>query len=162
MHWEFFLLVGIALMIAEMTMGTFYLLVMGLAFVIAAGWDALFKTGWIADIMVVVVFSLAGFALIYKRGKVTRKTDVDPRLDLNENIGAGATVRRRLPNGNYELNFRGTTWTGSLSQEMLKNGIQLNEGDSCVIVDQRGNSLVVEPKTKREEAEVEMETAVTH
>lgn len=136
MYWEYILVLAIVLFVVEMTTGTFYFLIMSIAFAITSLLSYIFKLSITSDIFIASGLSLIGFFFVYKWHKNHQRTGDD----FNPNIGNKVVVEKVLPGGLLEVSYRGTTWSAT-----TRSGEAVEKGATGVIVAQKANTLVISP-----------------
>ena len=111
----FWFVVGFALVIAELLTGTFYLLVIAVAFG-AAGLVALADASVILQLITAAVVSLGG-TLWLRQSRFGRRLRDRTSSDQVQNMDVGQTVRvdQWAPNRTARAHYRGTTWDVELS-----------------------------------------------
>jgi membrane protein implicated in regulation of membrane protease activity len=124
-------IVAFALVAAELTTGTFYLLVYGIA-AAAAGIAAWLGMGTIAQLVIAAVIGIAG-TLALKKWRRPEATESDLQ-DLD--IGQGVTVES-WHGGKGQVRYRGATWDAEAG------GTDVDPGKPLYIRAMRGSVLVV-------------------
>jgi membrane protein implicated in regulation of membrane protease activity len=111
----FWFVLGSGLVIAELLTGTFYLLVIAVAFA-AAGAVALLGGSIIWQLITAAAFSLGG-TLWLRQSRFGRRLRDRTSSDQVQNMDVGQTVRvdQWAPNGTARANYRGATWDVELS-----------------------------------------------
>ena len=101
---------GFGLVIAELLTGTFYLLVIAVAFG-AAGVAALLGMGVVVQLATAAAFSLGG-TLWLRQSRFGRRLRDRAISDHVQNMDVGQTVRvdQWAPNRTARANYRGATW----------------------------------------------------
>jgi len=121
-----FVLVGV-----ELTTGTFYLLVYGIA-AAAAGIAAWLGMGTVAQLLIAAVIGIAG-TVVLKKWKRTEATDGDLQ-DLD--IGQGVVVES-WQGGKGQVKYRGALWDAEAAS------LDVDTGKPLYIRAMRGSVLVV-------------------
>ena len=111
----FWFVLGSGLVIAELLTGTFYLLVIAVAFA-AAGSVALLGASVIWQMITAAAFSLGG-TLWLRQSRFGRRLRDRTSSDAVQNMDVGQTVRvdNWAPNRTARANYRGATWDIELS-----------------------------------------------
>ena len=106
---------GFGLVIAELLTGTFYLLVIAVAFG-AAGVAALLGMGVVVQLAAAAAFSLGG-TLWLRQSRFGRRLRDRAISDHVQNMDVGQTVRvdQWAPNRTARANYRGATWDVELA-----------------------------------------------
>ena len=106
---------GFGLVIAELLTGTFYLLVIAVAFG-AAGVAALLGMGVVVQLATAAAFSLGG-TLWLRQSRFGRRLRDRAISDHVQNMDVGQTVRvdQWAPNRTARANYRGATWDVELA-----------------------------------------------
>lgn len=124
-------IVAFALVAVELTTGTFYLLVYGLA-AAAAGIAAWLGMGMVAQLVVAAVIGIAG-TLALKKWKRAEATDADMQ-DLE--IGHSVAVENWQGNKG-QVKYRGAVWDAEAAAD------EIDAGKSLYIRAMRGSVLIV-------------------
>jgi membrane protein implicated in regulation of membrane protease activity len=138
----FWFVIGFGLVIAELLTGTFYLLVIAVAFG-AAGVVALLGGSVIWQLITAAAFSLGGTLWLRQSGFGRRLRD-RTSSDQVQNMDVGQTIRvdQWAPNRTARANYRGATWDVELSA-----GEEPTPGE-FVIREIYANRLIVAPKAR--------------
>ncbi|MBC8119569.1 MAG: NfeD family protein [Burkholderiaceae bacterium] len=132
--------VGFGLVIAELLTGTFYLLVIAVAFG-AAGIAALLGAPMVAQLATAAAFSLGG-TLWLRSSRFGRRLHDRATSDHVQNMDVGQTLRVEQwnPNRTARASYRGATWDVELvpGEEPV--------GGEFVIREIHANRLIVAPK----------------
>lgn len=136
------LVIACALVVAELLTGTFYLLVIAIAFA-AAGIVALLGGSVIWQLITAAVFSLGG-TLWLRQSRFGRRLRDRTSSDAVQNMDVGQTVRvdQWAPNRTARANYRGATWDVELSA-----GEEATPGE-FVIREIYANRLIVAAKAR--------------
>lgn len=131
--------VGFGLVVAELVTGTFYLLVVAVAFG-AAGLVALLGGSLVWQLVAATVVSLGGTLWLRQSGFGRRR---DPGGSDVQNMDIGQTVRvdQWAPNRTARASYRGATWDVELA-----GGERATPGD-FVIREIQANRLIVRART---------------
>lgn len=134
--------IGFALVVAELLTGTFYLLVIAVAFG-AAGFVALFGGALIPQLLTATVVSLGG-TLWLRQSKFGKRLRDRTGSDAVQNMDVGQTVRvdQWAPNRTARASYRGATWDVELA-----DGQEAVPGE-FVIREIYANRLIVAAKTR--------------
>lgn len=132
MYW---IIAAIILFVAEMFLGSFYLLVVS-ASLLSAGLAAwLFDTGTTANILIASVSSVIGIVLVRRWQKNRPKNTVDQ--DGNDlDIGQTVVLEQALPSGLWQVRYRGSLWQAEVDGSAAA-------GASALIRSKHGNILRV-------------------
>lgn len=115
--WMWFVVAGICL-VAELFSGTFYLLIIGIAFGLA-GLAGLFGVTFIVQLIIVLIASLAGLVIVrnsrLKSNKNKPFADMDLTLDIGQKIvvdqwhkeGDSYTSVAKYRGANWQINYQG-------------------------------------------------------
>ena len=129
-HWLWWILAAVTIA-AELTLGTFYLLAVGIAFAIG-GLAALL--GGSLEIQLVVAGVLAVIlTMIAHRWRLKRVVPQEPSLDLGQSV----QVLGWKDDGTARVNYRGTQWNAELADEGA------SRAETMYIVGTRGSTLVI-------------------
>ena len=141
-NYVWWFVVGFGLMIAELLTGTFYLLLIGIAFG-AAGLAALFGAPVVAQWATAAAVSLGGTLWLRQSGFGHRLRD-RATSDRVQNMDIGQTLRvdQWTPNRTARANYRGATWDVELVP-----GDQPVSGE-FVIREIAANRLIVAAKSR--------------
>jgi membrane protein implicated in regulation of membrane protease activity len=135
-HWIWWI-AGLAMLIAELFTGTFYLLVIAIALA-AGGLVAYFDTGIAMQLVTAAAVGFAG-ALILRNSKFGRPQNGDSARDFNVNIDIGnrIVVANWDEHGRARVSYRGAQWDVQLIE-----GAPKTSGEH-VIKEVRGSTLIV-------------------
>jgi membrane protein implicated in regulation of membrane protease activity len=138
----FWFVIGFGLVIAELLTGTFYLLVIAVAFG-AAGVVAFLGGSVIWQLITAAAFSLGGTLWLRQSGFGRRLRD-RTSSDQVQNMDVGQTIRvdQWAPNRTARASYRGATWDVELSA-----GEDPMPGE-FVIREIYANRLIVAPKAR--------------
>ena len=134
--------IGFGLVIAELLTGTFYLLVIAIAFG-AAGVAALLGASVVLQLATAAAFSLGG-TLWLRQSKFGRRLRDRVISDHVQNMDVGQTLRvdQWAPNRTARANYRGATWDVELAP-----GEEAASGE-FVIREINANRLIVAAKSR--------------
>jgi membrane protein implicated in regulation of membrane protease activity len=133
----FWLILGAALIVAELTTGTFYLLLFGLAAWVGAAAVYFFAVSLGVQLVLVGACAVA-VALVIRRF-VPRWRTVDANAgDLD--VGNTVRVESVADGSHFKVAYRGSTWDAVLEDA---SGTSVSVGAVCTILAVRGNTLVV-------------------
>jgi len=134
--------IGFGLVIAELLTGTFYLLVIAVAFG-AAGVAALLGASVVLQLATAAAFSLGG-TLWLRQSKFGRRLRDRVISDHVQNMDVGQTLRvdQWAPNRTARANYRGATWDVELAP-----GEEAASGE-FVIREINANRLIVAAKSR--------------
>lgn len=143
MFWDnlpiIWIVVAVVLLGAEMLTGTFYLLVMGIAATVGAiaAW-----AGASLELQIGLAIAVAVIgAIIVSRWHKNRNKRNKPSDD-NMEIGQIVVWEDTYPDGAWKVRYRGSQW-----QAQPVNS-QVDSGQPLVIVETRGNLLIVDNKSE--------------
>ena len=130
------LIAGLALIIIEVTMGTFYLLVLGIA-AFAGALAAYFGAGALAQVACAGILAAIGLFAVQRWH---RSRHVDEQRDRSLDLGQVVTLESWLDlnSKRVRVKYRGTTWDAQLVGDA---NVQLN--DSLYICATQGSQLQV-------------------
>jgi membrane protein implicated in regulation of membrane protease activity len=134
--------IGFGLVIAELLTGTFYLLVIAIAFG-AAGVAALLGGSVVLQLATAAAFSLGG-TLWLRQSRFGRRLRDRATSDRVQNMDVGQTLRvdQWAPNRTARANYRGATWDVELAP-----GEEAASGE-FVIREISANRLIVAAKSR--------------
>lgn len=117
---------------AELFTGTFYLLAVGLAFVLGG------IVGWLGgstpvQLLIGGVFAVVGTVVAHQWRKQHAMPPPQPGLDLGQEV----QVLAWNDNGTARVNYRGTQWDATVASPSEARG------QTMYIVDTRGSTLVI-------------------
>lgn len=135
--WYWFGLAALAL-IGETFSGTFYLLLVALAFV-AAGLGAAFGLTFPLQLFVCAVIVVVGVLVLRRVGVLKTRSDSSTNADVNLDIGQMVNVPAWDPDGTARVWYRGAHW-----QAEVTHGGARRPG-AYRIVGVRGSLLVLSP-----------------
>lgn len=118
------LIVAVVLAGADMLLGTFYLLILGLS-AIAAFVIAVVGLSFTAQLLGFALFGIIGCMLLsLKKKKDTRRKTLDAAQIQNLNDGQIVTVEHWKEDGTADVFFRGTHWQAAAEKgQTLKPGL---------------------------------------
>lgn len=128
------LLAGLALIIAELLSGTFYLLFLGLA-ALLGGVAAYFGAGFAVQASIAALAAVSG-VLWVQRSNSRRRGERMPALDIGQSVTWENWVNPDAGVG--QVRYRGALW-----EARIETGVQPSAGEVLYIVDVIGNSLRV-------------------
>ena len=134
------LIVGALLFVAELTTGTLYLLVFGIAAWVAAG-AVYFDYSLTVQLISVGIASMVGLAILIPYD-IRRRTQV-PASSLDQEIGNNVTVKSVSTEGKARVAYRGSTWDAVAES----NAMELRVGEIYTIAAVNGNTLVLRMRT---------------
>jgi len=134
--------IGFGLVVAELLTGTFYLLVIAIAFG-AAGVAALLGGSVVLQLATAAAFSLGG-TLWLRQSRFGRRLRDRATSDRVQNMDVGQTLRvdQWAPNRTARANYRGATWDVELAP-----GEEAASGE-FVIREINANRLIVAAKSR--------------
>lgn len=107
-------MLAVTLSIAEIFLGTFYLLIIALALLLT-GIIAWLGAGFGVQLFFAALASVCGAWLLYRfRPAAPRATDPDSNPDLNLDIGQTVSVERWEAQGLARIGYRGSIWQAEL------------------------------------------------
>lgn len=135
--WQSWLAIAVALFVAEMFIGSMYLLVLSAALA-GTALITFFGLGKIGSILLAALLSIIGTAWVYylRRTKSTR-TQVANSNDFD--VGAYVVIESRLHAQAWRVLYRGAIW------EARADGHIFQEGDTARIKGKDGIVLLIEP-----------------
>jgi membrane protein implicated in regulation of membrane protease activity len=133
--WVWWFVLGFVLLIAELTTGTFYLLVIALAFA-AAGLTSLFNMPFVIQLVVAAGIGLAG-SLWLRNSRFGRRGARESEPLQNLDVGQVVRIEQWSPSRTARAAYRGAQWDVELAP-----GEEAVAGD-FVIRDVLGNRLIV-------------------
>jgi membrane protein implicated in regulation of membrane protease activity len=124
---------GIVLIIVEMLTGTFYLLVLGIAALAAAGAAWLGQSFWVQAVVTAAV-TVAGVILVNRfRGKGTKAQKRS--LDVGQSVSIESWISEA--DGLARVNYRNAQWEARVTGERVPGGkvfyIHAVEGNTLVV-----------------------------
>jgi membrane protein implicated in regulation of membrane protease activity len=134
--WVWWFVLGFALLIAELTTGTFYLLVIAVAFA-AAGLTSMFGMPFVVQLVVAAGIGLAGSLWLRNSrfGRMGARNSAEPLQSLD--VGQVIRIEQWTPSRTARAAYRGAQWDVELAP-----GEDAAPGD-FVIRDVLGNRLIV-------------------
>ena len=111
----FWLIAAVLLFVAEMFMGTFYLLVVSASFVSAGLAEWLLGTPTAVNVSIASLFSVIGIILV-RRWQKSRPPRAREQHDNDLDIGQTVVLEHALPDGLWLVRYRGTQWQAQLEQ----------------------------------------------
>jgi membrane protein implicated in regulation of membrane protease activity len=133
------ILAGIALIIAELMSGTFYLLMLGLSAIIAGG-VAYAGAPFLAQVLVGTIAALAGMGWVH-RYRRTRASPPMPSLDLGQAVTLDAWVNRA--DHMARVKYRDALWDAHVEGECRGEPgevlyIRSVQGSTLMVAKERG------------------------
>lgn len=125
---------AVILFVAELFLGTVYLLVLSAALLGAALSAWLF--GNTAAMWTAIVLSLAGCAWVYRFKRANLPYTPTPEDDFD--IGQTVVLEELLPTGEWKIHYRGTWWHAKSVSGSLKTG------DTAQIIARDGNQFIIQ------------------
>ena len=120
----FWLIAAVLLFVAEMFMGTFYLLVVSASFVSAGLAEWLLGTPTAVNVSIASLFSVIGIILV-RRWQKSLPPRAREQHDNDLDIGQTVVLEHALPDGLWLVRYRGTQWQAQLEQHAdAKSGAQ--------------------------------------
>ena len=141
-NYVFWFVIGFALLIAELLTGTFYLMVIAVAFG-AAGVAALVGASVVAQWATAAAFALGGTVWL-RQSRFGRRLRDRAGSDHVQNMDVGQTLRveQWAPNRTARANYRGATWDVELAPG------EVAAGGEFVIREISANRLIVAAKSR--------------
>lgn len=132
MYW---FIIATVIFIAEIFLGTFYLLVVSASFISAGLAQWLFDTSLVVNLAIAAIFSAVSILLIWHWQKrlMIRKTTVPDDLDLGQMV----TLEQPVTEGIWLVRYRGTLWQAKIETVM-------QPGQFAYIVGKEGNLLILD------------------
>lgn len=134
----FWLITAVLLFVAEMFVGTFYLLVVSASLVSAGLAEWLLGTSTTVNVSIASVFSVIGIILV-RRWQKSRPQPERQQNDDDLDLGQTVILEHALPDGLWLVRYRGTQWQASPELP----GVTANSGDKARITGKRGNVLLI-------------------
>ena len=131
----FWLIAAVLLFVAEMFMGTFYLLVVSASFVSAGLAEWLLGTPTAVNVSIASLFSVIGIILV-RRWQKSRPPRTREQQDNDLDIGQTVVLEHALPDGLWLVRYRGTQW-----QARLEHPADARSGAQAQITGKHGNVL---------------------
>ena len=131
----FWLIAAVLLFVAEMFMGTFYLLVVSASFVSAGLAEWLLGTPTAVNVSIASLFSVIGIILV-RRWQKSRPPRAREQHDNDLDIGQTVVLEHALPDGLWLVRYRGTQWLAQLEQHA-----DAQSGAQARITGKQGNVL---------------------
>lgn len=125
---------AVLLFVAEMFIGTFYLLVISASFISAGLAEWLLGTSTTVNISIASVFSIIGIFLV-RRWQKSRTPRAQEQTDDDLDLGQTVVLAHALPDGLWLVRYRGTEWQAQL------DGASAHSGDKAQITGRHGNVL---------------------
>lgn len=129
------LIAAVLLFVAEMFMGTFYLLVVSASFVSAGLAEWLLGTPTAVNVSIASLFSVIGIILV-RRWQKSRPPRAREQQDNDLDIGQTVVLEHALPDGLWLVRYRGTQW-----QARLESPADARSGAQAQITGKHGNVL---------------------
>ena len=129
------LIAAVLLFVAEMFMGTFYLLVVSASFVSAGLAEWLLGTPTAVNVSIASLFSVIGIILV-RRWQKSRPPRTREQQDNDLDIGQTVVLEHALPDGLWLVRYRGTQW-----QARLEYPADAQSGAQAQITGKHGNVL---------------------
>lgn len=126
------LAVAVILFIAEMFLGTFYLLVVCAAFVAAGLSAGLLQTPFAVNMTIAAVCSVVGIAVVRLWQKKQPVAEAVDDLDLGQVV----VLQMQMPDGLWQVQYRGTRWQARVQGDA-------KAGQRGKIIGKDGNVLIV-------------------
>jgi membrane protein implicated in regulation of membrane protease activity len=141
-HWIWWI-AALAMLIAELFTGTFYLLVIAVALA-AGGLVAYLEAGFAAQFVTAGAVGFVG-AMVLRKTRFGKTHSVDTARDANVNIDIGnrVVVNAWDAHGRARVAYRGAQWDVQLDVQLV-DGTERQPGE-YVITEVRGTTLVVAP-----------------
>ncbi len=141
-HFVWWFVIGFGLVIAELLIGTFYLLVIAVAFG-AAGMAALLGAPVVLQLATAAAFSLGG-TLWLRQSRFGRRLHDRATSDHVQNMDVGQALRvdQWAPNRTARASYRGATWDVELAPG------EEAAGGEFVIREIHANRLIVAAKPR--------------
>lgn len=128
-YWLWWILAAVTIA-AELMLGTFYLLAVGIAFAIG-GVAAMLRASLPVQLAVAGVLAVV-LTMIAHRWRLRRVTPADPPLDLGQTV----RVLGWKDDGTARVSYRGTQWDAELAPGVPR-------AETMYIVGMRGSTLVI-------------------
>ncbi len=142
--WWHWIVLGIALLIWDMTLGTFFILGLGIAAIIVGLLDIFLETSFTAELTIWMILSILVIAAWFKwfrEQPVTESGQSNYRLDT-----LGVVMEDIQPHSRGKVTFD-TPVLGNTSWHAISK-VDLNKGTRVKIVQINGQLIEVEPLTK--------------
>lgn len=136
-YWTWWILAAV-LIGAEIVTGTFYLLVVGIAFAVG-GFLAVFGMALPLQLAVAGIVAVVG-TMIAHRWRARRVPPPEPSLDLGQSV----RVLDWKSDGSARVNYRGTQWNA----ELAESGV--TRAETMYIVGTRGSTLLIADQRRSE------------
>lgn len=136
--WYWFGLAALAL-IGEIFSGTFYLLLVAVAFVVAGGVAAL-DMGLAAQLVVCAIIIVLGALALRRAGVLKTREDASANADVNLDIGQEVNIAAWEADGTARVWYRGAHW-----EARAQSGYAPRQTGPHRIIAVRGNQLILEP-----------------
>ena len=131
---------AIAAFVLEIFSGTFYLLVLSIAFLLTGILNATIQPALAVNITVCAVLAIIGIfivASLQRRKKLIPESQNTQYDDLD--IGQSVTIAQNNGGGLYQVHYRGTIWQAHAQKQDLSQNTQAK------IVNRNGNILEIQP-----------------
>lgn len=136
--WMLWAAAAVAVFVAEMFIGSMYLLVLSAALAGAAA-AAFFGIGATGSILIAAALSAVGTLWVYRlRREPSQRRSVAESNDLD--LGAHVVVEAALPDRCWRVRYRGAVWEARTEAEYV-----FAAGDSAQIVGRDGIVLLIRP-----------------
>lgn len=137
--WMLWAAAAVAVFVAEMFIGSMYLLVLSAALAGAAAAAAFFGIGATGSILIAAVLSVVGTLWVYHlRREPSQRRSVADSNDLD--LGAHVVVETALPDRCWRVRYRGAVWEARTEADHV-----FAEGESAKIVGRDGIVLLIRP-----------------
>lgn len=136
MYW---LITAVLVFVAEMFLGTFYLLVVSASLVSAGLAQWLLHTPWMANMAIASVFSIIGIILVRLWQKKHPSAAFGHNIADDTDSHQLVVLEQTLPGGLWLVRYRGTQWQARFSAG--NNDVRI--GDSARIHGKEGNVLLL-------------------
>jgi len=136
--WLIWVVVGFALVIAELVTGTFYLLVLGIGFFAAAA-SASLGANFVIQAVVGSAVALLGAWAVHHWHTANRKADSGPSNLLDRGQPVVLEGWTNEPAGIARVRYRGTSWDARVADAAARP----ETGSTLYIEGQEGSTLVV-------------------
>lgn len=133
-------ILAIVAFVLELFSGTFYLLVLSLAFLLTGVFNVLFSPSEAINITLCAILAIIGIfivAALQRRKKVIPESQNTQYDDLD--LGQTVVIVQNDGNGSYRVQYRGTIWKAQAQRVDLANQTH------ATIVSRNGNILNIQP-----------------